>query len=151
VLDHLVEMYYRSVGRNCNLLLNANPNPDGRVPEADFQRYVEFGKEIKRRFGKPVATTKGRGRIVELALPGTPEIDHVVIMEDIARGERIRAYKVEALGPDGTWKPLCDGVSVGHKRIQQFAPTAASKVRLVVTARAAEPTIRELAVYAVGG
>ena len=42
-LEELVDMYYQSVGHNCNLLLNANPGPDGLVPEADFQRYVELG------------------------------------------------------------------------------------------------------------
>ena len=43
-VEAMVQMYYNSVGRNCNLLLNANPGPDGLVPEPDFQRYAEFGK-----------------------------------------------------------------------------------------------------------
>lgn len=43
-VEAMVQMYYNSVGRNCNLLLNANPGPDGLVPEPDFQRYTEFGK-----------------------------------------------------------------------------------------------------------
>jgi len=65
-LEALMDMYYRSVGYNANLLLNANPNPDGLVPEADVRRYQEFGKEIQRRFGKPVAETSGQGTEVVL-------------------------------------------------------------------------------------
>ena len=116
-VEHLVDMYYRSVGRNCNLLLNANPNPDGLIPEGDFQRYVEFGKEIKRRFGKQQAATDGTGNIIELAFDKPTSVNHVIVMEDIAAGERVRAYKVEGLLGSGQWKVLCDGVSIGHTRI----------------------------------
>ncbi len=148
-LSHLMDMYYRSVGRNCNLLLNANINPDGLVPEADFKRYVEFGKEIKRRFDKPVAKTTGQGTMIELAFKfKTPsKINHVVIMENVAHGERIRSYVVEGLGANGQWIELCKGESIGHKRIQMFEATILSKVRLRTMKSIAEPQIRELAVY----
>lgn len=149
-LEQLMDMYYRSVGRNCNLLLNANPNPDGLVPEADFQRYVEFGKEIRRRFDKPLAQTSGRGAGVELTLPQPTKIDHVVVMEDITQGERIREYEVEVLVAADRWQAVCTGQSVGHKRIQDFDPVEGAKVRLKVTKSVAEPIIRTLAVYNVG-
>ena len=42
-------------------------------------------------------------------LPQPAAIDHVIIMEEIAAGERVRAYQVEGLASDNTWKPLCDG------------------------------------------
>ena len=57
-VDTLMTMYYESVGRNCNLLLNSNPNTDGLIPDLDMQRYREFGSEIKRRFGKSIAETE---------------------------------------------------------------------------------------------
>lgn len=147
---HLLDMYYNSVGRNCNLLLNANPNPDGLVPEEDFQRYVAFGKEIKRRFAQPVAETAGVGEVVELALPRPQAIDHVTVMEDIAQGERVRAYEVEGLVPGGAWKKLCDGISVGHKRIQTFDRVEVAKIRFRATRSAAVPQLRRLAVFNAG-
>jgi len=146
-LDELMDVYYKSVGRNCNLLLNANPDPDGLVPQADFQRYVEFGREIRRRFSVPLAETSGTGNLVELALKRPATIDHVTIMEDIACGERVRAYQIEGLVPGNTWKQLCEGISIGHKRIQQFEPVETSKVRLRLTASVAEPRIRSLSVF----
>ena len=60
-LDKLVDMYYKSVGRNANLILGAVPNADGLIPDPDFRRYAELGREIRRRFGEPVAQTAGRG------------------------------------------------------------------------------------------
>ncbi len=52
--------------------------------------------------------------------------------------------------PGNTWQKLCDGLSVGHKRIQQFPPAEVAKVRLRATKSAAAPRIRSLAVYHVG-
>jgi len=68
-------------------------------------------------------------------------------MEDIARGERVRAYTLEGLVPGGTWQPLCSGECIGHKRIQTFDNTEVAAVRLKIGKSQAEPTIRRLAVF----
>jgi alpha-L-fucosidase len=68
-------------------------------------------------------------------------------MEDIVQGEHIREYIVEGLVPGNTWKELCRGVSVGHKRIEQFPPQEVAQVRLRVTQQAATPRIRQFAAY----
>ena len=98
-------------------------------------------------FGQPVAETKGRGNSVTLRLKKPSRIDHVSIMEDIAEGERIRGYKVEALTASSQWTPLGEGESIGHKRIHRFSPLEAAAVRLTVSKSTAEPRIRSLAVY----
>ena len=146
-LDELLEMYYQSVGHNCNLLLNANPGPDGLVPQADFQRYVELGNEIRRRFGTPLASVSGNGALLDLPLPSPATVDHISIMEDIAVGERIRAYTVEGNTGADRWAPLCEGESVGHRRIQRFSPVEVTGLRLRVASSVGEPQIRELSAY----
>ncbi len=148
-VDELVDKYYRSVGHNCNLLLNANPDPSGLIPEPDMQRYREFGAEVRRRFGTSLAETSGKGAIIELTLKAPTRIDHVVSMEDIRQGERIREYVVEGrMG--GGWVELVRGESIGHKKIDRFAPVTVSAVRLRAVRSAARPIIRKLAVYCVG-
>lgn len=149
-LKNLIDMYYRSVGHNCNLLLNATPDKTGLIPEANIKHYADFGKEIRRRFGKPVAETKGEGDTVELVLMKPAQIDHVMVMEDIAHGERVRAYEVEGLVPGNKWQKLCGGVSIGHKRIQQFNRTEVAKIRFHATKAVAVPKIRRLVVFSVG-
>jgi alpha-L-fucosidase len=146
-VDELMDCYYRSVGHNCNLLLNANPDPDGLIPEPDMNRYKEFGDEIRRRFDRPLAQSDGQGDVVELSLPAPATINHVVIMEDIAHGQRVRAYEVQGLVPGNRWKTLSAGESVGHKRIQRFESTNVVKVRFRATRTAASPRIRRLAVF----
>jgi alpha-L-fucosidase len=148
-LAELVERYYRSVGRGCNLILNGNIDRDGLVPQADLKRLREFGDEIRRRFGKSLAETSGRGQLVELTLPKSTVIDHAIVMEQIAEGQRVRQYVIEGF-VDGKWRELCRGQSIGHKRIERFAPVAAAKIRLRITESVAEPLIHKLAVYHVG-
>src|SRR5271157_5092334 len=148
-LPRLIDMYYRSVGRNCNLLLNATPGPDGLIPEVNLRHYAEFGREIRRRFDSPLAETSGEGDVVELKLPHPQKIDHMVCMEDIAQGERVRAYEIDGLEVGGAWTKLCDGISIGHKRIQQFEPKEISSVRLRVTKSVGKPLIHRLAAHSV--
>ena len=149
-LEALVEMYYTSVGRNCNFIVGGVPDRDGLIPETDFRRYEEFGREIRRRFGKPVAETSGEGDVVELKLPRPARIDHVVIMEEIAEGERVRAYEIEAHVGADEWRRIAKGISVGHKRIERFPAVEAAAVRVRVTQSVAPVKIRLLAAYASG-
>jgi alpha-L-fucosidase len=145
-VDELMSLYERSVGRNCNLLLNANPDPDGLIPAPDMKRYEEFGAEIRRRYGKSVAETQGRGDALTLSMPHPRRIDAVIVQEQITEGERVRSYVLEVWA-DGAWREICRGESIGHKRIQRFDPVTTDRVRLRVLDSAAEPLIRRLAVF----
>lgn len=146
-LEQLMKMYYQSVGHNCNLILGEVISPDGLVPESDIERLAEFGREVTRRFGSPIAATTGSGTTVELALDKPTRIDHIEIMEQIDRGERIRAYQCEGMIGADRWQTLCAGTSVGHKRLEQFDSIEVARVRLRVTQSVADPAIRRLAVY----
>ena len=149
-VDQLMEMYYRSVGHGAVLLLNHAPDTTGLIPAADVKRGAEFAAEVRRRFGKPLARTTGRGKIIELKIPGPAGVvDHVITMEDIARGERVREYVVE--GKVGQqWLEICRGTAIGHKKIDRCTPVAVSALRLRVLTAAATPLIRDFSAYSTG-
>ncbi len=148
-LDELMNMYYNTVGKGTNLLINHAPNNLGRIDAEDMARMKEFGDEIRRRFSHPVAETSGEGEIVELDLGGRKKIDHVVSMEEIAYGHRVRFYFIE--GFDGEkWIYLASGISLGHKRIDYFEATELEKVRIRVPKHVGTPLIRSLAAYYAG-
>ena len=49
-LDHLLDLYFKSVGRNSVLLVNVPPNRDGLFAEPDVQRLREFGAAVQEMF-----------------------------------------------------------------------------------------------------
>jgi len=149
-VDRLIEMYLNSVGRNCNLVIGEVITPDGLVPDSDIKRFGEFGRELKRRWGKPVAETTGTGVIVELKMPAPSRIENVVVMEDTAFGERVQNFTLTGKLPAGDWQELARGQSIGHKRIEAFPSLGVTAVRLQVDKCKAEPRLRKLAAYASG-
>ena len=79
--------------------------------------------------------------MIGLDLKYPERVSHVMIMEDIACGERILKYVVEALAKDNKWQTLCTGECIGHKRIEQFDAVVTSKTRLRTIGEAAcQPT-----------
>lgn len=80
-----------------------------------MNRLMEFAKEIKRRFSDPIAQTEGEGDTITLSFEGETEVNHVIVMEAIAEGERVRAYVLEA-EQQGQWIELVKGSTIGHKR-----------------------------------
>ena len=145
-LAQLMEIYYGSVGNNCNLIISAAPGPDGLISEAQLKRFREFGDEIRRRFGKSLAETSGKGNVLEIVLKQPTKIDHVMLMEQIAEGERVRSYVVEGKHGDA-WQKIGGGTCIGHKRIEQLTPVEVSAIRLKVITSIGTPLIRRFAVF----
>lgn len=145
-LEHLMKMYHGSVGRNSTLILGVTPDDRGLLPDVDVARLKEFGDEIQRRFGNPVATTQGEGKRLQLKLPATTKINAIVIAEDIRQGERVRSYKVEGK-VNGKWKTLATGSCIGHKRIEEIDPVEVSALRLQIGESLDLPVIAGFSVY----
>ena len=145
-LENLMEMYYKSVGRNATLIVGLTPDPNGLLPEPDVKRLKEWGDEIKRTFGKPLASTSGKGKQINIDLGKPTPVNQVIIQEDIRFGERVRSYKIEGL-VDGKWKTLTKGKSIGNKRIEVFKEENIHKIRLIVKNAARVPIIKNLSVF----
>lgn len=147
--DQLLSIYYRSVGRGAQLLMNIPADTEGMLPEKDAAVAKRFGAEIRRRFEKPAGETSGQGMTLTLTLAKPVRIDTVVLQEDTSKGERVRGYTLEGRF-HGAWKNLVEGSAIGHKRIQPVAPITIDAMRLVITKAAAPPAIRSLAVFDTG-
>jgi alpha-L-fucosidase len=145
-LDNLLDIYYRSVGHGCTLLLNVAPDNRGLLPEVDVNRLMEFTNEIKRRFSNPIAQTEGEGDALYLSFEEETEVNHVIVMEAIAEGERVRAYVLEA-EQQGQWVELLKGSALGHKKIDQFETVRTKQLRLRVMASVENALIRSFAAY----
>lgn len=145
-LEVLMDMYEKSVGRNATLILGLTPDPTGVIPSGDVKRLQEWGDEIKRRFSLPKASESGQKKTLTLKLGKKQTINYCIIQENIEKGERIRQYKVEAR-INGKWETICQGESVGHKRIEHLSPVETDLVKLTVTACIAQPDIINFSIY----
>ena len=143
----LVERYYTTVGRNTNMLIGMAIDTSGQFPEKETSIFAEFGKEIRKQFAKSIAETKGSGNELILKFGSHPvTVNTISIMEDIAKGENIRKYSVEAW-INNKWESVCEGISVGHKRIQNFNPVQTDKLRLSILQSAQKSVLNKFAAY----
>jgi len=146
-MDHIMECYYKSVGYGSVFLLNSTPDTTGLIPEGDVAFYKAFGDEINRRFKKSIHETgKTNGKMVIMELPEKKLINHAVVMEDYREGQRIREYSIDGF-INGEWVVLCEGQSIGRKKIDYFEEITTSKLRLNIRKSVGEPLIRNLSVY----
>ncbi len=147
-LNNLMDMYYKSVGRNSTLIMGLTPDADGLLPEPDVKRLKEWGDEIKRRFSTSLGTVSGIGNSFTIDFKANQAVNHAVIQENIRNGERIRKYRIEGFSV-GKWVRLCEGESVGQKRIEQFPEVKCSKIRLIIEKSIAGPDIKNFSAFSI--
>lgn len=144
-LEELMEIYHKTVGRGAQLVLGIAPDNRGRLPEADAQRLEEFGNEVRRLYGKPAATG-GPANPGFVTLGAGRRVGRVVLQEDLAHGQMVRRFRVEARSGE-KWVEVSRGTTIGHKRILAFDPVMASAVRVVVEASLGPVHLKPAAVY----
>ena len=136
-LKHLADIYFQSVGYNSVLLLNIPPDRRGLINEADVTRLKEFAEYRKQAFaddrvkeGQKLWEATPNGECTYKLKSGS-EINVVMLQEDIARGQRVEAFSVEAQTADG-WKEIAQGTTVGYKRLLRFPDVKANQLRIKI-------------------
>jgi alpha-L-fucosidase len=132
--ETLVNLYVTSVGRNGKLLLNVPPTRDGVIHPTDVARLTEFRERLGARFGRDVAdgatatwrVTGPRSATLDVALRAPTPISAVRLEEDIARGQRVASYRLEAE------QPLSRGTTIGYAKIDRFPEVTTRQVRLMI-------------------
>ncbi len=103
-------------------------------------------------FDSPIAqTNSSKGwlepGVLEVDLGGEKKITHVVVEEEIAKGQHILKYAIDVLA-GGNWKTVAERQSIGRKRIERFQPAiAAEKVRLRVVQANAIPSVSGVTIH----
>jgi len=175
-IEHLIDIYYKSVGRNSVLLLNVPPNDEGLIADPDVKRLREFRQVLDKTFeinfaeGKTVTASnvrkgsKAKNAVdenretywatdenvttasLEVELGGPVSFNVSMVQEYIALGQRIEEYKIEAWVEQG-WETIVEGTTVGHKKLERFPEISASKVRLTIVKSQAAPLIRSFGLF----
>ena len=151
-LENLVDIYYKSVGRNSVLLLNIPPDKRGLIHETDAQRILELRKYIDAAFTESLVTSPKRlwkadsGDSREYDVRKDTVFNTLLIREDISKGQRVESFMLEAMS-EGEWVKIAEGTTVGYKRMLRFPEVRADRVRITVMSTRKEARISEVALY----
>ena len=146
-VNELLKIYYESVGRNSLLLLNVPPDTRGHLHEVDSTRLMEFRSALDQIFDENLALgQKRKGQAWTVKVNPDKPFNRVVLTEDIAKGQRVASFIVEARTADG-WKQLAEESTIGHKRIVLVPETCTSEVRVTVTDALAKPLLGNIGLY----
>jgi alpha-L-fucosidase len=129
-VDELMGLYYYSVGRGANLLINIGPDRNGKLPEKDKNTLLNFSKrieELKTDFlpCEKVCEPKKVTLSMEQRL-----VNHVIIQEKIT-SEEIENFEVKVY-PYSYGEPITvyRGTTIGHKAICSFPTIRTTKVEI---------------------
>lgn len=140
--SQLMELWFNCVGRNANLLLNVPPARDGTFGDADVHALRDFGA-AQRTFwegGETYRDLPSDGDAFEVALRRPARVRAVSLHEPIARGQRVSAYRVEALA-GGEWRLCARGTTIGHRKVDRFDPVETRRLRVVVEGSLGTPRL----------
>ncbi len=135
-VDELMGNYLYTVGRGANMLINLAPDRKGKIPARDAQRFIEFGKTVKAKFGSPLVKTmmpEVCDGEISIKLDEHTLIDAVELTEDITTCEKAESIRVY-IRPQYCGDPIfvAYAESIGHKLILTFPPASTSEVIIKV-------------------
>lgn len=136
-LNHLTDIYFKSVGYNSVLLLNIPPDLRGLINENDVQRLKEFSSYLKKTFARNYVL-KGNeawhgtsGTVRQYDIQKDALVNAFMIQEDISKGQRVESFLVEAY-KDGSWIHMAEGTTIGYKRLVRFSDTRPERIRVTI-------------------
>ncbi len=172
----LVNLYYKSVGRNAGLLLNLPPDRRGLIHENDVSSLQRMHQILSETFthnlaarsqvkasheksGYPAVNTLDSGpenywttddwqESADIVYIFTEKIifNVVLLQEYIASGQRIEKFIIEAHTSRG-WEQVAKARTVGYKRLLHCKTTSTNKVRVRILEARFAPTLINFGLY----
>lgn len=175
--EKLLEIFYTSIGRNSNLLLNVPPDKRGLINERDIESLMGFKQLLEKEFanelarGKKVTASDSRGRRYSPANvndgnpdtywatnDGVTSAELVIDLGEETEVNRILLQEYIRLGQrvqefsveafsGNRWIPLIEGTTIGYKVIRKFPSVMASKIKVNILKSKACPVISNIELY----
>lgn len=150
-LAELIDIYFMTVGRNSVLDLGLAPNRDGVIGADDVARLKEFGEYVRAFNATDFAvdarradTREGNRLTVNLKLPTAKTFNAIDLKEEIAEGQYVGKWTVEAK-VGGSWMKLAAGTTIGYRRMERFGSVEADEVRIVLEGEVGTPLLKSAA------
>lgn len=176
-LPQLLEIYYKSIGRNSSLLINFPVDTRGLIHENDVEAIMNLSKKVKEDFAVNLAAQaiasaddeRGKGYEVEnvldddyetywTTLDGGKTGEIIIDFGKVTTFNRLMIQEYTPLGQrvksfvlekevNGNWEKIAEGTTVGHKRILRFPDVSASKIQVKFTDGKDIPVISKVGIY----
>ena len=176
-LPQLMEIFYKSIGRNSSLLINFPVDTRGLIHENDEAAILAMGKKIKEDFQVNLAAegvisasdSRGKGYQVEHLVDGdyetywsTPDGNISAAVEvDFGTEVNFNRLLLQEFTPlgqrqkafslekevDGSWEKIAEGTTIGYKRILRFPDVQAQKIRINFLDGKDIPVISEMGIF----
>jgi alpha-L-fucosidase len=158
-VEQLVELFFTSVGRNSKLLLNVPPTPDGLLHDVDVERLAGMRRQLDDLFATNRAVsaelrseTRRNSGVYQLTLPSSLPVSIIDLREDIARGQVVARYVIEAMTETGNnWSTVARGTTIGYRRLHRIPPLTLKRLRLTIEDALGEPTGIEIRTWKAEG
>jgi len=176
-LPELLEIYYKSIGRNSSLLINFPVDTRGLIHENDVEAIMKLSAKVKEDFKvnlaahSEITADKDRGTGYEprnvqdgdyetyWTLPdGSPQATLELAFGEETTFNRLLLQEYTPLGQrvksfileketNGNWEKIAEGTTVGYKRILRFPDVTTTKIRIRFMDGKDIPVISEVGIY----
>lgn len=173
--EEILDLYYKSVGRNATLLLNFPVDRRGLIPAIDSQSVVKFHELVMEDFKTNLAktakimsdnrkirakkltdsklhsffTTTDKTSEIILSWKSSVKFNRVLLQENIARGQNIAKFDLSVF-KNGEWKVIDtdeETTTVGYKRIIRLPQQESDKLRIRILQSKDKSDISEIGIY----
>jgi alpha-L-fucosidase len=174
-LAQLREIYFASVGRGSNLLLNVPVDRRGLIPRVDSIRLMELKIELDKTFSKKIQapntvktsstqknyptanlfdgnlntvwSAKENESWIEWEYDETIRFNILVLQEGIAYGQRVKSFAID-VWKDNAYQEISKQTTIGYQRMLEFDEMfEVEKIRIRFLESKAPAVMVELAVY----
>lgn len=147
-LNHLMKIYYNSVGNNSLMLLNIPPDKNGLLAKKDVKRLKEMGFWLKKEEELMISNCETElsdgGFTVTVNFP-RQSVDRIHLAEDTTKSQRVEKFSIYAEG-----KKVFSGTVIGFSRIAVFEPVETDTLTIKIEQCRKEPYINKALPVATG-
>lgn len=147
-LNHLMKIYYNSVGNNSLMLLNIPPDKNGLFAKKDVKRLKEMGFWLKKEEELMISNCETElsdgGFTVTVNFP-RQSVDRIHLAEDTTKSQRVEKFSIYAEG-----KKVFSGTVIGFSRIAVFEPVETDTLTVKIEQCRKEPYINKALPVATG-
>ena len=148
----LFNIYLKSVGNNCSLLLNIPPTDKGIIDKRDAKALEKLGEKIGDITKNNILTLNDielttDKSFVEYDFDEKKRVRYIILSEDIRFSQRVEAFDLYLKKPNGKYKLVYSGTVIGGKKIIKLRKNNAIGFALVVRQSRSNPIFKEISLF----